>query len=278
MNPDQTLGIQGLIQLSPTAALNMEARIKAFLDNNPSLNPEEQAAFEALLDFVKTTDSWDLLSQALDGFNSQLGLHIPGVFISPDSTPLTTNPPLPQLIGDAARKAPNLGNIPIKVIPPSLFQPWRCGQFVFQNLLVVDEWGQALWPITPFNYKREVISLPPDLTPVRKSNTVPFTIANGPAIGRLTPSLAAAGGASFTLTINGADSQPAQWLNGTATADHQLLQLHAAHRRGPRKPDRFARRHQDHRDLRRSHLAARNFFGRLRPRHRFLAPQLHPSR
>jgi hypothetical protein len=182
----------------------MEARIKAFLDNNPSLNPEEQAAFEALLDFVKTTDSWDLLSQALDGFNSQLGLHIPGVFISPDSTPLTTNPPLPQLIGDAAGKAPNLGNIPIKVISPSLYQPWRCGQFAFQNLLVVDEWGQALWPITPFNYKREVISLPPDLTPVRKSNTVPFTIANGPAIGRLTPSLAAAGGASFTLTINGA--------------------------------------------------------------------------
>jgi hypothetical protein len=204
INPDQTLGIQGLIQLSPTAALNMEARIKAFLDNNPSLNPEEQAAFEALLDFVKITDSWDLLSQALDGFNSQLGLHIPGVFISPDSTSLTTNPPLPQLIGDAAGKAPNLGNIPANIIPPSLFQPCRSGQFVFQNLLVVDEWGQALWPITPFNYKREVISLPPDLTPVRRSNTVPFTVANGPAIGRLTPSLAAAGGASFTLTINGA--------------------------------------------------------------------------
>lgn len=204
IQPDETLGLQGLIQLSPTAAFNMEARIRAFLDNNPSLNPEEKEAFEALLDFVENTDSWDLLSQALDGFNSQLGLRIPGVFISPDSTSLATNPPLPQLIGDAAGKAPNLGNIPTKLIPPSLFQAWRSGQFVFQNLLVVDEWGQALWPITPFNYKQETIALPPELTPVRKSNTAAFTVASGPAIGRLTPPLAAAGGASFRLTIEGA--------------------------------------------------------------------------
>ncbi|MBV9762804.1 MAG: IPT/TIG domain-containing protein [Acidobacteriaceae bacterium] len=230
--PSQTLGLQGLIQLSPTASLNMKARIKAFLDNNPSLDPEEKAAFDALLEFVETNDSWDLLSQALDGFNSQLGLHIPGVFISPDSTSLTTTPSLPELIAEAAGKAPNLGNIPKNAIPPSLFQPWRSGQFVFLNLLVVDEWGQALWPITPFNYKREVISTPPELTPVGRSNTVPFTIASGPAIARLTPSLASAGGGAFTMTINGAgfaSGAEVEWNgNGLTTSFFSSTQITAA--------------------------------------------------
>lgn len=212
--------LQGLIQLSPTAAFNMQARIQAFLDNNPNLNQEEAQEFQALLNFVQSEDSWDLLSQALDGFNNQLQLGMPGVFLSPDSTNLITQPPLPTLIGDAAEYPPGVGNIPMQgpPIPPSGFQPWRAGQFEFLNLILVDEWGQALWPVSSHNYSIETVYTPPDMTPVLTSNSVTFTVSAGAAIDSISPNLAMAGESQLTLTVNGVDfasSATVQW-NGSA--------------------------------------------------------------
>lgn len=211
--------LQGLIQLSPTAALNMEARIQAFLANNPSLDPQEAQEFQDLLNFVQTTDEWDLLSQALDGFNNQLQLGMPGVFLGVDSTPLVTNPTLPTLIADAAEYPPGLGDIPTQTpYQPSVFQAWRAGQFEFLNLILVDEWGQALWPIDSDNYMHETIYTPPELTPVLTTPSVPFTVAAGPAISSVGPTLAAAGGPQFTLAVNGVgfvSSSSVRW-NGTA--------------------------------------------------------------
>lgn len=212
--------LTGLIQLAPTAAFNMEARIKAFLDNNPNMDPLEKQEFEALLDFVQTSDSWDLLSQALDGFNNQLQLGMPGVFLGPDSTGLVTDPPLPKLIGDAAEYPPALGNIPTSgpPFPASTFLPWRAGQFEFLNLVLIDEWGQALWPVSSHNYATETIYTPPDMTPILRSNAVAFTVTSGAAIDSIVPYLATAGGPQITLIVSGTgftSSAIVQW-NGTA--------------------------------------------------------------
>ncbi|MBV9787841.1 MAG: hypothetical protein JOZ51_06695, partial [Chloroflexi bacterium] len=211
---------QGLIQLAPTAAFNMEARIKQFLDNNPNMDPLEKQEFVALLDFVQNSDSWDLLSQALDGFNNQLQLGMPGVFLGPASTSLVTDPPLPTLIGAAAKYPPALGNIPMSgpPFPASSFLPWRAGQFEFLNLVLIDEWGQALWPVSSHNYTTETIYTPPDMTPILSSNAVAFTVRSGAAIGSIAPHLATAGGPQLTLVVSGtgfASSATVQW-NGAA--------------------------------------------------------------
>lgn len=208
----------GLIQLSTTAAVNMKARIQAFLQNTPGLDPQEAEAFQALLDFVQTNDSWDLLSQSLNGFNEQLRLGMAGVFLSPGTAAPDTDPPLPDLIGDVDGYPAALPPIPSGVIPPSAFQPWRAGQFSFENLLLVDEWGQALWPIDPEERTTETVYLPPDLMPVRTSAPVSFAItagqapappsaaAAGPVITQVSPNLIQAGtapSAQIALTVTG---------------------------------------------------------------------------
>lgn len=229
IGPPMTL--QGWIQLAPTAAINMEARIQAFLANNPNLDPQETQAFQELLKFVGAADQWDLLSQALDGFNNQLQLGLPGVFLSPDSTKLITNPPLPTLIGDAAEYPPSLGDIPTQgpPFPASEFQAWRAGQFEFVSLLLIDEWGQALWPIDSNNYPHEIIYTPPELTAILTSNSLPLTVAAGPAIDSISPNLALANGSQFTLIVNGVgfdSSSTVQWngapLNTTFVSATQL--------------------------------------------------------
>jgi hypothetical protein len=216
------MGPQGWIQLAPTAALNMEARLTKFLKDNPNLPPDEVSALKTLLQFVQTDDSWDLLSQALDGFNHQLLTGSPGVYLSPASTSPVTNPPLAQLIGDVATYPPNVQNIPMQgqPIPPSQFQPWRAGQFEFFNLVLIDEWGQALWPIDSTNYTRATVFLPDGLTPEITSNSVNFIVSAGPVIASIEPMVALAGAPDLTLTVNGAGfdaSTAVQW-NGTALA------------------------------------------------------------
>jgi hypothetical protein len=84
----------------------------------------------------------------------------------------------------------------------------------------VDEWGQALWPVNATTNSLETIFLPPDLSPVLTSNTVPLTIASSPLIGAIAPVVAEAGGLAFTLNVTGinfASGAAVQW-NGTALA------------------------------------------------------------
>lgn len=215
------MSFNGLIQLSPTASFNMQSRITAFVQNNPYLPAEEAAEFSDLLDFVQTNDHWDILSQSLNGFNEQLMLGMAGVFIGPQSTALITDPPLPTLIGDVHGYPPGLGLIPMQGENPSdsQFQPWRSGQFEFTSLLVVDEWGQAVWAVDQYNQATETVYLPPDLAPVLTSNPVTFEITagnaaaeaigaamTGPAIASLSPNLMQAGmatSASFLVMVTG---------------------------------------------------------------------------
>lgn len=195
------IALSGLAQLSPAARFNMGARLKAFLQNNPNLTPQEAGEFKSLYKFVQTSDAWDLLSQSLNGFNEQLRLAMAGVFLGPDSTPLTTSPPLPTLIGNADGYPPALPPIPTGPVPPSNFQPWRAGQFVFTNLVVVDEWGQAVWPVNSASIATERIHRPPGLLPVSISDPVPFAITSGPSpapASTLAPPSAAPPGPTIT--------------------------------------------------------------------------------
>jgi IPT/TIG domain len=195
------LGPFGTLYLAPTASFNMEARLRQYLANNPNLPADQAAALKALLDFVQTSDNWDLLSQALDGFNDQLRLIQPGLFINPQATDAT----LAAKIGDAATNPPGLGLVPAQgASTTSLFQPWRAGQFFLTSLIVVDEWGQALYPIDESTSATEHVYLPPELTPVLTSLPATLNVVTGVTIDGLSPALAAANGPPLTLTVSGA--------------------------------------------------------------------------
>lgn len=191
---DSLVGINGVLHLSPAAAFNMQSRIQAFLKNNPNLSPQTEQEFTNLLNFVLTKDKWDLLSQALDGFNQQLLLNLPGVWLAP-GTPMDPVSTLPQLIGPAHGNPPGVGNVPESAPYTSSFLPWRCGQFVFTDLQVVDEWGQAVQPIDSINYATEKVYLAPDMTPL------PQVIPTPPpdSVAQLSPALLQPGRLDFDL-------------------------------------------------------------------------------
>jgi hypothetical protein len=198
------MGLQGVIQLTPNASFNMQSRIQQFLATNPNLPPLESGALNALLNFVQTDDSWDLLSQQLDGFNEQLLLGASGVFLSPSASTFVTTPSLATLIGSSGSYPPMMPPIPMQgqKIPTSQFQPWRAGQFEFINLVLADEWGQALWPFSPSSYTKETVFLPPDLSPVLTSNALGVAIAAAAQISGVSPNIFPAQ-STGTLTVTG---------------------------------------------------------------------------
>ena len=190
--------VSGVIQLTPAAVFNMKSRIQSFLDNHPHLDPKIRQEFLDLLNFVQTKDSWDLLSQSLDGFDQQLLLNMTGVFLGTASTSVGTAPLDPTWairdhIGPAHGDPPRLGSIPLSApYDPSPFLPWRAGQFVLTDVKVVDEWGQALWPINATNYKVDNIYLPPEM------------MANPPVIPGMTGNF---------VQLTPGSSNPAVWIS-----------------------------------------------------------------
>ncbi len=196
--PLVSLPLGGRIQLTPAAALNMQARLQSFLSSNPDLDPTELGEFRALLDFVEITDAdWDLLSQRLDAFNEQLLLHTNGVFPSPE----TADAPIPRLLDGVSAYPPALDTIPTYPVPDTYFQPWRCGQFVLINLAIVDEWGQALRPIDTTNYAQFPVSRPADLTPA-----IPILTGSPDSLVQLPPALLQPARLSFDLVSARDDS------------------------------------------------------------------------
>ena len=211
------VSVGGLIQLTSAAVLNLESQIAQFITNNPSLPAAELEAFEQLLAYVQGES---LLSQGLDGFGQQLRLGMPGVFLAPSGTTFATTPPLADLLGPVGSYPPSLGEVPVDTIPASNFQPWRAGQLLFTNLLVVDEWGQAVWPIDLNNYLDARLYLPPDLTPVLVSPSAQLVVADGAAIASLAPAAASAGSGDVQLAVTGVgfDSTTIVTWNGGALA------------------------------------------------------------
>jgi hypothetical protein len=196
------VGINGILQLTPAAAFNMQARIKAFLNNNPDLAPKTEKEFQDLLQFVLTKDNWDLLSQALDGFNQQLLLNQPGTWLGPGLAAPKTSPALKDLLGPVNSNPPQIGSIPESAPYTSSFLPWRCGQFVFTDLQVVDEWGQAVYPIDANNYRTERVYFAPEMTPLPKAIPSPDSVM------QLSPALLQPGRLDFDLVSADNDNDP----------------------------------------------------------------------
>ena len=209
--------VSGILQLSPASAFNMQARINAFLKNNPNLAPKTEQEFKNLLKFF-ADDNWDLLSQALNGFNQQLLLNMHGVWLGP-GTPLDpvasleqSENSLPELIGPGHGNPAGIGDIPDSAPYTSNFLPWRCGQFVFRDLKVVDEWGQSVYPINSNNYMTETIYFPPEMKPQPKVIPAPPP----DSVMLLTPALLQSGRLDFDLVSATNDNDP---IRLTPTAD-----------------------------------------------------------
>lgn len=210
----------GVIQLSPAASFNMESRIKKFLADNPYLPAEERDEFEALLKFVQEDDEWNILSQALNGLRDQMQLQTPGAFMGPGVFPLPGSAPLADLVGDERGWSPNIGNISPQLNPPTWFQQWRAGQFVMTDLVLVDEWGQALWLVSDRSANRVELYLPPDLMPVVTSAVVTFPVTATPILNIASPSMATQGSGNLVVTLTGAGFVPsdvAAWNGLTVT-------------------------------------------------------------
>ena len=130
------------------------------------LDPKIRQEFSDLLQFVQTHDNWDLLSQALDGFNQQLLINVTGVWLGSPAPRQDPTTPWSSADRPCARQSSASRHGPAKwPVHPSSFLPWRCGQFVLTDLAVVDEWGQAVWPIAATNYMTDTVYMPPEMKP-----------------------------------------------------------------------------------------------------------------
>lgn len=135
--------LSGRIFLTPQSRVNFKVRLREYLDKYPDAN------LQAVEDFIQKTDEWDFLSQALNGFEAQLTLRDPLGNIAPNGTTVLYQPSttIADVIGENFRYVPLPGPYkkpPFAPLPPSGFQALRSGQFLFEKLSVVDEFGRAI--------------------------------------------------------------------------------------------------------------------------------------
>ncbi|MFB7470682.1 hypothetical protein [Kitasatospora sp. NPDC056184] len=130
----------GRIYLTPHATFNLAARIGQYRATHPDAPQDE---LQQLADQVA---GWDLLSQSLDGLTSRITLRDPDLSAHPDDTK-----GLAALIGPQCQTTPVPGGLPSRggTWPASRFPHLRAGQFYFDRIAVVDQFGQVTDPINP---------------------------------------------------------------------------------------------------------------------------------
>ncbi|MBP8806300.1 MAG: IPT/TIG domain-containing protein [Kofleriaceae bacterium] len=193
------LALSGLVQLTPAAAVNLRERLRTFVRQRPDLPPDQRRDLEALIRTIDDDDGWELLSQALDGWNPQLQLGQPGAYQAPTGE-------LARLIGAAAAYPPTLGDIPTVVAPdpPTGFQPWRAGQFELTSLAVIDEWGQTLWPINSSTATTTSLFVPPELMAVQRTAPALLPVVATVTLAAIAPAAVTVGGGDLVVTATGA--------------------------------------------------------------------------
>lgn len=130
----------GRIFLSPHITFGFIARLKQYLQDNP--NDPNAPGLQAIQKLIDQIGEWNFLSQTLSGFNDFLIMQNLDVTMPPDESIL------PQL-GDqydsfpytAPGSASGGWDLPV---PATYFFPIRAGHFYFNELQVVDRFGQVL--------------------------------------------------------------------------------------------------------------------------------------
>ncbi len=143
--------LQGTTFMTPQSGFNFRKRLEDYLQKQPDLGSDALAKLES---FIKQTDTWDLLSQTLEGFMDQLALRdVQSHVIPSDKT-------LADLIGEGNSIAPDLG-------ARQQFQAYRSGQFIFRRLNVVDRFGRSLEVVNTDTYGYFKLVIAPEMTPTR---------------------------------------------------------------------------------------------------------------
>ncbi|EGF89405.1 cell surface receptor IPT/TIG domain-containing protein [Asticcacaulis biprosthecium C19] len=224
--------MSGQVQIAQAASADIVTRLGRFLSDAPDLDPMLADLLGRLLQSMtfKPLETC-ILAQALDGFNEQLLLEQPGVFISHRSTSVSTQPPLADLIGEMESYPPSLADLSSGAAPPgSHFQSWRSGQFTFRKLLLVDEWGQALEPLMRLPTGVPLI-MPRELSADRVSRPATFTIGpitppnmpqGNPVIESVSPQVVEAGCGPVVLTISGSGFTPQAVANVGLVSSREL--------------------------------------------------------
>jgi hypothetical protein len=171
-DPSYLLNYQGRTLLTAQAPVLMKAKIERYLANNRNIDSQQ---LEALL---ATVGDWDLLSQSLSGLLDQLITLVPQELLPPQRPPgqellqcprPSSSTPKPSdwtLIGGQFQQLPMLQG---QGQNANFFYPIRGGFLAFQNLQVVDAFGQTY----PFNFEQGFLPIPgSDLAPTGPANDV----------------------------------------------------------------------------------------------------------
>lgn len=153
------LTFNGRLTLSPLAGFNFKKRIEDYISHHPNLDNTALQNLEAL---IGQTDNWDFLSQSLDGFSKQLALR------DIQSNTVPNDAALAALIADQDAVLPVLGAapVPFQGWAASDFQQYRSGQFAFNQVVLVDRFGQVLEIVTADTTLQYAPVIAPDMQPV----------------------------------------------------------------------------------------------------------------
>jgi len=129
------LSYSGRTFLTPQASVPFVDRLREYVRSHPDVDLQ---AAEELLDRIA---KWDILSQTMSGFTSQLVLRDPEPNVPPDDT-------IASYVGPHYDSVPFVNIVPdVDVKPgtaPPFFFPLRAGFFRFQNLRIIDSFGRIL--------------------------------------------------------------------------------------------------------------------------------------
>ncbi|WP_370424119.1 hypothetical protein AB8O64_35640 (plasmid) [Streptomyces sp. QH1-20] len=129
------VALQGRAILGHHARFHLRSRISEYIANGHTTSPDMA---DHLRDFGATVDSWDLISQTLDGFAAQLTRHDP-------ARALRTSGAAAALAGRENNAGPLPGEPPepFEDGPESEFQEIPAGQYRFTHLAIVDSFGRT---------------------------------------------------------------------------------------------------------------------------------------
>lgn len=140
--------ISGRTMLSAKPSFEFKSRLDQFLADHPDSDAAKQ--LRAVDDIVEQVDQWDFLSQSLGGLQTSLAKRNPVSSLNPDNLARTDGPGIADLIGGDIGPPPRPQLDRIERQPPvSTFEGLRAGQFYFNQVMIVDAFGQVLPVVRP---------------------------------------------------------------------------------------------------------------------------------